>query len=118
MFIVQYMSGLIELRDLSKEADPILSFQIPHDEEESLMQISDIDMKGDETNLLVGFNQHKIARLNLRTGEFVVQKIEGWDGNIGKLLTQVSFIQSLPGSTFFVYTRDGSTYLVDEFMKS
>ena len=56
------------------------------------MHICDVDMKGDETNLLIGFNQHKIARLNLRTGEFVVQAVEGWDGNIGKLLTQVSFI--------------------------
>ena len=56
------------------------------------MHICDVDMKGDETNLLIGFNQHKIARLNIRTGDFVVQAVEGWDGNIGKLLTQVSFI--------------------------
>ena len=77
LFIVQYMGALIEMRDFSsQEADPIYSFQIPHEEEEdqTLLQVVDLDFKGDETNIIIAFSDVKFGRLNLRTSEFSVSK--------------------------------------------
>lgn len=115
--MIQYVGGLIELRDLSEQSDAILSFQVPHEEDDNMMHIVDIDLKGDESNLVIAFSTHRVAWLNLRTGEFQVQnQIIGWDGYIGRMLLQASFMQSLPGRNLFVHTREGSTYAVNENM--
>jgi hypothetical protein len=81
--VIQYQ-GLIELRDLgTQNEEPILSYAIDCEQDETLAQIRDIDMKGDETNLLICFNDYKVGWLNLRTGEFKVSAIvEQFDGYI------------------------------------
>jgi len=61
------MGGLMEMRDLSQDSGPIYSFQIPHEQDESLMHIVDLDLKYDEKNLLIAFSGHKVAWLNLQT---------------------------------------------------
>ena len=82
------------------------------------MHIVDLDLKYDEKNLLIAFSEHKVAWLNLQTSQFTVQKqINGWDGYFGRMLLQATFVKSLYGKDFFVYTRDGSTYAVNEAME-
>jgi hypothetical protein len=118
IFVIQYM-GLIELRDLStNDEEPIHQFVIDSEEDESLRHLTDLDMKGDETNLLVCFKDYKVGWLNLRTKQFTVTKtIDKFDGYIAENFIQASFMQSLPGNHFFVYTRGGNCHGLNEALE-
>ena len=109
------------MRDLSQQAgDALLSYQVNIEEDESLMHIVDVDIKGDETNMLICFKDCKLARLNLKTREFILlpnaSYISAFDGHVSQLFIQATFIKSLPGNAFFIYTRAGNCYAFDDQM--
>ena len=125
MFVLMYVGGLIEMRDFSNQspdAEPIYSFQLPFDEDdESMLQTTDIDFKGDETRLLITLRTMSVVFLNLRTGDIkVIPDLLSANfqnhshGDWTSKLCQGTFLQQMPGNEFFTLTSVGFVYVFDD----
>ena len=83
VFLLLYLGGLIEMRILREDGsqEVLKRFQIPHEADVRLQYVTDIDFKGDESNILLGFGQNMIGFLNLVSGAFqfkVLDETYGW----------------------------------------
>ena len=112
LFLVGYAyGGLIELRDFSKASktgsepdEPLASWRPQADEDENPFQyMRDFDCKnGDETQIVIIYDSHRIGFLNLRTRDFLSQKRY----NTTASLRQVKYLRNLEGNYFTLLTED------------
>ena len=69
LFLVLTFYGLIELRKLQPNSEPLERFQIDL-QEGGQITIMDMDFRGDESRILITFLEKNVAFLNLKTKEY------------------------------------------------
>ena len=119
IFLVGYISGLVELRDLSKgqmtgkEPDePILSFNA--EEQGGELQLGcmvDVCCKElDESKILMAFEAGFIGKLDLKTGQFTLEELpQVKQSNFNPRAIQ--FIGNLPSDEFIMLSENNFQYM-------
>ena len=119
IFLVGYINGIVELRDLSKgqmtgkEPDePILSFNAEEQGGEiQLGCMADVCCKElDESKILMAFDAGFIGKLDLKTGQFTLEELpQKKTGTFNP--RSIQFIGNLPSDEFIMLSENNFQYM-------